>query len=653
MTFVSLYARTVRAQANLTAGSCSMTTFVGAPAGGSIPVSFSFANTGPSPVTDFSLYEMLGSYLTIGSIQHVPAGVTCTVSNPNTQNAIFQCTSPTFPVAQDSISFVLNVSPNAPPETTLPVGIGIIGSDVVKSIGCGPDQDKTAFVLGPSDPLVSVVQVLPTNANAGTTLSTTADVVNNGPYHCRDAIITITATNGSTPLPMTNVKEASHAWTCTGTTQVVCSGDVIPAGGNAVQITFSTALPQDISGTVVTTVSVSSPEDTNTSNNTKSTTTTIIPPPPTDVSVSIAASPTHPAPGENVTYTIGMNNSGAAAALGVTLGVSDSANLPRVSSTLPCNTTTCNLGTMAAGESRTYTVVVHAPSTPGAVTATATTSASNDATPANNQATANFQVVPHHPDLAVAINAPSVVQPGTAQWAINVSNLGPDTARDSILTFQTPPGTTFASFVGASASLCSGPPAGTAGLITCNGAGLLPVAAQWNAIIQLNVLPTAASPIHAAVSVATTDVDPNAMNNSASADTQFVDNLNAAVDLSLAISTTPTVVHVGDVITFSLSLTNNGDMTANDVVIHQTLPSDLAFISGSAGCDSSLCSVGALASGQTVTVNIVAVANSVGYATTDAHVMSATTDMNDADNVASQGIIILPMASSRRRSTHH
>ncbi|HEY2323944.1 MAG TPA: hypothetical protein VGJ82_13900, partial [Thermoanaerobaculia bacterium] len=48
--------------------------------------------------------------------------------------------------------------------------------------------------------------------------------------------------------------------------------------------------------------------------------------------------------------------------------------------------------TLVSGESRTFTVVVLAPESVGTVTATATTSATNDDTPADNQARATFEV---------------------------------------------------------------------------------------------------------------------------------------------------------------------------------------------------------------------------------------------------------------------
>ena len=638
LTVVSLCARTARAQANLSAGACSLTNVVGAPPGGSIPVSFSFANNGPSAVTDFSIYEGLGSYLTIGSIQHVPAGVNCTISNANTQFAAFQCLAATFPVTQDSISIVLNVKPDAPPEVTLPLGVSINGSNVVSSIGCGRDQNKTVYVLGPSDPYVSGIQ-FDSSANAGTTLSGSTFLPNTGPNHCRDAVVTITMTNGNTLLPLSNVKDAQHEWTCSGTTQVVCTEGVIPAGGSAIGFSFSTLLSQSISGTVVTKVTVSSPEDTNTNNNVATATTTINPPPPTDVSVTIGASPAHPLPGENVTYTVGVSNSAAAAALGVTLAVSDSAGFSQ----------TTNIGTMAAGESHSYVFIVHAPNTPGPVTATATVSAVNDSNSANNQASTQFVVTPRHADLGVAINAPAVVHPGTAPWTFVVSNAGPDDTPHSALSFQLPAGTTFSSFVGGTASFCSI----SGSLVSCAGPSSFPASAIWTATVQLNVLPSAPSSIHAVANVSTTDVDPNSANNSASADTRFVASANPNVDLSLSMTATPSVLHPSDMITLNYIVANHGGITATGVVLHTTYPSNITFVSGPAGCDATGCTVGTLTAGQSATFTIYATASMLGYDTATANATSNETDPNLGDNSAAQTIVVTPLPSTRRRSSRH
>jgi uncharacterized repeat protein (TIGR01451 family) len=169
----------------------------------------------------------------------------------------------------------------------------------------------------------------------------------------------------------------------------------------------------------------------------------------------------------------------------------------------------------------------------------------------------------------------------------------------------------------------------------------------------MNVTASATSPIHAVTNVSTTDVDPNLTNNAASANTQFVSNVNPVVDLSLAMSATPSVLHPAEMITFTYVVTNHGGMVASGVAVGTTYPANVTFVSGSAGCDATHCDVGTLASGESATVTTYGVATTIGYDSAAAQASSIENDPNQADNSVSQAVMVLPLATGKRRGSHH
>lgn len=102
---------------------------------------------------------------------------------------------------------------------------------------------------------------------------------------------------------------------------------------------------------------------------------------------------------------------------------------------------------------------------------------------------------------------------------------------------------------------------------------------------------------------------------------------------------------VGSPVTFTLTVTNNGPNAATGVLVNDSLPAGLTFVSGtpSQGTYSSatgIWTIGTLAVGQTMTLALVATAaGPVGTARTNsATVTSATVDLNLANNSASATI---------------
>src|SRR6185295_13343758 len=115
-----------------------------------------------------------------------------------------------------------------------------------------------------------------------------------------------------------------------------------------------------------------------------------------------------------------------------------------------------------------------------------------------------------------------------------------------------------------------------------------------------------------------TEPDPNAGNNSASAQTQ----VNPSANLSLTKTDSPDPVAAGQQLTYTLTAQNAGPSTATSVQVTDTLPGGVTFVSatpsqGTCGQASGTvtCSLGSLASGANATVDVKVTPQSAGSLT--------------------------------------
>ena len=122
-------------------------------------------------------------------------------------------------------------------------------------------------------------------------------------------------------------------------------------------------------------------------------------------------------------------------------------------------------------------------------------------------------------------------------------------------------------------------------------------------------------------------------------------------DLSV-VKTGPATGHVGQAITYTIVVTNNGPATANGVLVTDTLPKNTGFGSatstqGTCGqrphSQAVDCNVGTMASGATVTITIVAKPTVKGMFVNTATVSSTSpTDPNQANNTSSVTTNVTP-----------
>ncbi len=123
----------------------------------------------------------------------------------------------------------------------------------------------------------------------------------------------------------------------------------------------------------------------------------------------------------------------------------------------------------------------------------------------------------------------------------------------------------------------------------------------------------------------------------------------ADTDLSVVKTGTPNPVVMGDVITFTLTVANNGPNDAIGVELTDALPAELAFVSANpsqgscSGTTMIVCALGILANGSSATFTLVATAVTVGTFDNTAVVSSQTYEVDGANNQDTETVTVNPV----------
>lgn len=255
-------------------------------------------------------------------------------------------------------------------------------------------------------------------------------------------------------------------------------------------------------------------------------------------------------------------------------------------------------------------------------------------------------------DLAVAIvDAPDPVAAGGALlYEVTVANHGPDDASGVQLVDVLAENVTFTSVtVLADAIFSDGFESGStsawgaavasgcsvAGRIVTCGLGSLDSGSSVVVEIKVTVSASAAGQLSnsATVGAATTDGTPG--NDTATATTTVA---TATADLALAVSDAPDPVAIGQILSYTLTVTNFGPNTATGIEVMDGLPPELTYLGSSGGCFLAdglvTCSLPDLESGGSAAVTLTTrVGAKAAFAITNpAAVSAATTDGNPGNN---------------------
>ncbi|MFY0594773.1 hypothetical protein, partial [Roseivirga sp.] len=313
----------------------------------------------------------------------------------------------------------------------------------------------------------------------------------------------------------------------------------------------------------------------------------------------------------NVVFTVTASNTGADNATGLTI----TDELPSGYTFVSANESTgtynnasgvWNIGTLNNAANATLTITATVLST-GDYGNTASVTTLDQLDPDNADDASSATVVPARADLeiqkVVDNTAPNVGSNIT--FTVTLTNNGPSTgsATGIEITDQLPSGYTFVSAAPSVGTYVAGTGVWTVGSLAKDANATL--------AIEATVLATGDYENTASVT-AVNEFDPNAGNNTATATL-----VTQSADLEVSKVVSDATPNVGDDITFTVRVSNNGTDLATGVSVTDLLPDGYTFVSKNTGFgsydeNSGLWTIGSVSTTQTATLEIVATVLSTG-----------------------------------------
>jgi uncharacterized repeat protein (TIGR01451 family) len=347
--------------------------------------------------------------------------------------------------------------------------------------------------------------------------------------------------------------------------------------------------------------------------------------------------------GDNISFQIQFTNPGPGTARNVTLndplpaGVAwseDSDDCSNASGAL-----TCSFGDLAPESAR--TVHISGATTPadcGALPNTATVAASNegDGDRANNRDSATITVECPNLALAKTPDAASVKAGQQLGFTITVTNRGAGTAKSVHVADHLPTNGGLAFTIDAAKSDAGCAIAG--GALSCSFGDL---AHGQSKSVHL-VSPTTEATCGTVENTASAD----SSNGGSARASSLVKVTCPVIDLAITKIDDPDPVYLGDKLTYTLGVRNNGPDTATSVVVTDSLPSDVSFVSATTDhgtCNGDrlvTCQLGTLAAGAATTITVVVRPTATGKITNTAVVAGHETESDLANNNASADTLV-------------
>ena len=232
----------------------------------------------------------------------------------------------------------------------------------------------------------------------------------------------------------------------------------------------------------------------------------------------------------------------------------------------------------------------------------------------------NKTVSPHYPKRGDVV-----------VWTITVTNNGPDVAVNAYVRDVLPSGLEFIE---------------SDGNYTNNIWYIGNMANGSTAVLNIKTRILVTDAVITNVASVTSDTpDPDLTNNEDNATLDIGHEADLAV-VKVVSNSTP---NFGDIITWTITVTNNGPDRAIDIVVHDVLPSGLVYISddsnGAYDAVKGLWTIGLLQNGASVTLNILSQVNITNATITNVAVVDSDThDPNETNNKDNDTIIVPPQA---------
>ena len=225
-------------------------------------------------------------------------------------------------------------------------------------------------------------------------------------------------------------------------------------------------------------------------------------------------------------------------------------------------------------------------------------------------------------------------------YTMSISNAGPSDAQGVVISQSLPPG--FA-FITTSNYPVQATVSGTNLTLSF---GFIPV--YGTAVVSVVTMPTIPGLATSVATVGSTAVNPNPVNNTASAST-MVDLPTA--DLSVSMTAFPTSLLQGGQVTFTIVVTNNGPFAATGVVLTNLLPANVNYVSSTTSQGfilggGTLATLGTLPFGSNAVVTVTVSPTTTGNVTDTAEVglSPLETDPVSFNNTASYTVTVGPSA---------
>lgn len=619
-------------------------------AGNQLTYTLSVANAGPATATNLTVSDTLLSELTLVSASGT--GWSCSDDAPASPTTV-TCTLATLPVgAANPIVIVSTVDPSTTNGTALSNTATVTSTNI--ELNPGDESDTEPTNVGTEADLSLVKNDVSDPVEAGTNVTWTLSVTNNGPSDAQGVTVTDTL-----PTEVTLVSASGTGWSCSDDapavpTTVTCTdASLSPGPANPITI-VATVDPSTANGTTLnnTASATTTTTDPNPGNNSDGETTTIDT--AADLTIVKTDLPDPAVAGQNLFFFINVTNNGPSDAQ--TVVVSDP--LPTEVSFISASPTqgtcmhdgsptgglvTCNLNTMGDGDVVTITITtrVDASFTGTSVSNTANVSSgTTDPNPGNDDT--ETTTITQEADISVGkIDNPDPVVAGEVlTWTITIDNNGPSDAQNVDMTDVLPSGVTL---VGGSVTPSQGSCV-EGSTITCS-IGTVP--AQDSATVVFSVIVDSDFPgssISNSATVTTSTTDPTPGNNTGSATT----TVNKVSDLILTMTDNPDPVNAGQQLVYVVTVNNSGPSEATNVNVFDSLPSGVTFNSavpsqGSCSGTSSIsCNLGSISSGGNATITITVTVNPgfSGVLTNTALVTTTSTDPNAGNDSDSENTTV-------------